>query len=632
MNKKILFLVFTAVCVFTSCDERLAKEFQNPERHNPRPEEIIPGMLNAMITSRFYELDYGEWWWTFRSGFGIPAYAQVSTRRPHPSETGNFNNFSVLDGTNMGFYSDMRPAMRFGWYYNELKNWGLLRDEIATLSGSDLDDNEVYFLAAGILKCAIGLQMVDIYDNIPYSEAFQGTEGLFFPKFDKGRDVYVTILDELAELAAQIPSSFNRMSARAKETFDKMDFAFSGDAQKWVQYANSVRLRHAVRMSGVEPDIARKHIAEVIPNLPKVDFIYPITRRNENRVGNEGGGIYSRALYENSVSTLIPNIIMQRMNYDEIDYVEGEDDPRLPVIACPTRYTKEDPDNYQFTGMSMNYDAQYPYWPTQSVPAGVPYIDNGPGLTVRTFVNNVTDITLWLRSCYSQYNIGTYIFGNIPSYMNSLAENDLFLAEIAAKGLGSTGKSAGEHIRDAVIHSTDFWYYINSQTNIWNTPGMPDKDDFLTKAFQPAKPSVAVIEQFADKIKAEYEAVSGIEDQMEIIMQQKYIHHNILNIFELWAELRRTHHPKLEIVKVNDVPHVPMPQRVKYHPDETTRNYDNYKEIILEDTYLHPIFWVPDNKRNSTYYWIENGEPVYLPLKGFLPLPDPNPNRPAPAQ
>ena len=624
MNKIIsLFLMlFIAGSIFMSCEDRLAEEFRNPEKHNPKPEEIVPGMLTQMLNTRFFVLDYGEWWWTYNGGFGVVAYSQIAVRRPHPSEAGYWTEWSKLDGSGE-FYTDMEPSKRFNYFYTNLKNWGLIRDEIETLSGNEFADNELFFLAASVIKCAIGLQTVDLFNKIPYSEALQGTKGIFFPKYDDAKEIYTTILDELADLGSQIPASYNKMSQNAKDLFKKQDIAFGGDPQKWVQYANSVRLRHAVRMSGVDAEFAKKHISAVLPELPTVDLIWPNTQRNENRLNGGGGGIYSRSIYENAYNSLIPNVIMQRMNYNDLDYVEGEDDPRLPVIASPTRYSTDFPDNYQFTGCSMDYDAQYPYWPTNTPPAGVPYVDNGPGLTFRTFLNYPTDIYLWLRSCYSQYNVATFTFGNIPAYMNSRAENDLFLAEIAAKGLASTGKTAGEHIKDAVIHSTDFWYYINSLSNIWETPGMPEKSDFLAKALQPTKPSAAIIEQFANKIKADFEAASGIDGQMEIIMQQKYIHHNILNIYELWAELRRTRHPKIEKLKVNGVINDPIPERIKYPSGEEQTNTENYYTAKSEDNFITPIFWVPDNKRNESYYRND-----YLPLKGFQPLPNPNPNRP----
>lgn len=626
MNNKIFFflLLLIAGSVFVSCEDRLANEFKDPEKHNPNPDEIVPGMFTQMLTRRFFVLDYGEWWWTYGGGFGIPAYAQISVRRPHPSEDYAWTEWSLLDGSGE-FYTDMEASKRFNFYYTDLKNWGLIRDEIEKISGDELADNEIFFLTATVIKNVIGLQMVDNFNKIPYTEAFQGTKGIFFPKYDDGKEIYMTVLDELKELTVSIPQAHDKMSAKAKELFAKQDIAFGGDPQKWAQYANSVRLRHAMRMSGVDQEFAKTHVQDVANKLPATDFIWPNPHKNVMTIGRDNGcGIYVRALYEQAYNTLIPNVIMQRMNYGSLDYEEGEDDPRLPVIANPTRYSKT---NWQYTGVSMDYDAQYPYWSTLGAvahpdyPNGKPH-DVGPGLTFRTYENYPVNIgTHWLNNGYSTYNIATFTYGEIPAYMNSRAENDLFLAEAVLKGLATTGKSAADHIKDAVVHSTDYWYKVNSYSVFWQN--LLGSEDSLKRIFAPSKPSDAIINQFADKIKAEFEAAAGLEDKMEIIMQQKYIHHNIINIYELWAELRRTRHPRIEKLKVLGKVNDPIPERIKYPTTELQRNSTSFAEVINENNFTTPIFWVPDNKRSESYYM--DG---WLPLKGFLPLPSPNPNRP----
>ena len=610
------------VLLFAGCQDELKKELQDPEKHNPKPEEIIPGMMTQLLTSRYFVQDYGEWWWNNGGGFGVPSYAQISIRRPHPSEDSYWSDWGDITSGLANFYPDMEASKRLNYYYTNLKNYGLLRDEIATLSGEELDDNQIFYLCGAVIKNVIGMHTVDLFNRIAFTDAFKGTLGVFFARYDQAKDVYVAALDELAELSVSIPQAHAKMSQRAKDLFAKQDIAFNGDAQKWAQYANSARLRHAVRMSGVDAEYAKKHIQDVLNKLPTEDFLWPNTQKNENSPGRGGGGaggLYSRALYERAYATLIPNIIVQRMNYGSIDYVEGEDDPRLPVIATPVRYSRT---NWQFAGCSMDYDAQYPYWPTIANPDGSAF-DAGPGLTVRTFINYPDNMNTWLNSCYSQYNISTFTFGEIPSYMASRAEDDLFLAEAELKGLVSTGKSAGEHIRNSVIHSTDFWYQVNRYSVFYSSNFA--SVDSLKRVFSPDKPAAAKIAQFADKIKADFEAAANVEDKMEIIMQQKYIHHNILNIYELWAELRRTRHPKLERLRAKGEIFDPMPERIRYPTSEQQNNPESYAEVVDEDNFTTPVFWVPESKRGQSYYM--DG---YLPLKGFLPLPNPNPNRPAP--
>lgn len=237
------------------------------------------------------------------------------------------------------------------------------------------------------------------------------------------------------------------------------------------------------------------------------------------------------------------------------------------------------------------------------------------GLTRRIWITRPEDISRWLSAGFSTYNLGTFTYGNIPPYMSSLAEQDLLLAEIAAKNIASTGKSAADHVKDAVIHSTDMWYHINSLSEIWNIQGMPAKTDFLAKAFQPQKPGAAAIEQFADKIKAEFAAASGVEGQMDIIMQQKFVHLNILNYLELWAELRRTRHPKLEKLHVLNKYMAPIAERARYPSSEEQNNRENFNSVNSENNFTSPIFWVPSEKLTESAYM--DG---YLSNPGFLPL------------
>lgn len=615
--KYIYSIIIASILLLSfSCEDRLAREFQDPEKHNPSPDEIIPGMFTKILSSRFYVQDYGEWWWHFNGGFGFPSYAQILVRRPHPNEMDYWSDWSDLSG-NANFYTDMKVSDRFNYFYTDVKNWGLMKDEFKNLSGKEFDDNHIYLQLSTALKNGLALQMVDLFNRIPYTEAFRGTEGIFFPKYDDAAATYRSAILELEELANRIDDTYLSMSSKAKEVFSKQDIAFSGDISKWVQFINSLRLRHSVRISGVDPEFAKKQIVEAIKNLPQTDFIWPNTQKNENKIGNSAGGILARAIYERSYSTLIPNIIMQRMNYGDLDYEEGEDDPRLPVIATPIRYSSK---NWQFNGCSMNFDALYPYWPTKANPDGSAF-DAGPGLTMRTFVNFPTDINQWLRSAYSQYNIATFTFGEIPSYMASRAENDLLLAEVETKQLVNTGTSASEHIYNSVIHSTDFWYKVNSYSTFHKD--QLDGIDSLKRVFSPDKPASEIIQKFANKIKGEFDKTGNEEDKMEIIMQQKYIHLNLLDIFELWTELRRTRHPKLEKLLANKVKHDPMPERVKYPSSEIQYNMNNFGEVSKENNFTSPIFWLPENKKNISYYRDD-----YLPLKGYLPLPDPNPNVP----
>lgn len=261
------------------------------------------------------------------------------------------------------------------------------------------------------------------------------------------------------------------------------------------------------------------------------------------------------------------------MNLGNLTYEPGTDDPRLPVIAMPTKFA-------DYRGCSMNADTNEVYYKAPYSETYYPYADN-------------LDASLSSNG-RSIYNIATYAMNgpNFPVKMMTLSEIDLFLAEAELKGLANTGKTAAEHIQDAVIHSCNYWYAINQANAAWRSD---------VPVVHPAKPD-ANIASYAATVKALFESQPTLEDKMEILMQQKYIHLNTSDSYELWTELRRTRHPLLEPLLFQGVTKTPQPERVKYPSSEKANNFDNYQSVVSEDNYTSPIFWVPDNKKGTSWY------------------------------
>ena len=217
---------------------------------------------------------------------------------------------------------------------------------------------------------------------------------------------------------------------------------------------------------------------------------------------------------------------------------------------------------------------------------------------------------IMVQSCpWTFYNPITFVLSEAPLYIFSLAEADLLLAEVALKGLASTGKSAGQHINDAVIHSTDFWYMMNSVPNYAG-----DMSEETRKILTPDKPDAGLIANYAAFIQSNFESAGGVDGKMEIIMQQKYIHLNVWEAFECFTELRRTRHPKLEPITCKGsstelVNATMMLERFKLPPSERANNFDFYSKVMADDDWGKPIFWVPSDKVSEEYYLPEAIKP-----------------------
>jgi hypothetical protein len=120
-------------------------------------------------------------------------------------------------------------------------------------------------------------KVTDLFGDIPFTEAGYGFQNLDYlrPKFDKQRDIYLTLLDDLKWADDNIDESASL--AEPYKSFIGFDKLFNGDMSKWRKMANSLRLRYAMRISEKEPDIAGGIVKEIIENNRPVFVGYSFT-------------------------------------------------------------------------------------------------------------------------------------------------------------------------------------------------------------------------------------------------------------------------------------------------------------------------------------------------------------------
>ncbi|MBV8252933.1 MAG: SusD/RagB family nutrient-binding outer membrane lipoprotein [Chitinophaga sp.] len=558
--------IFIGLCLgasLTSCQKELEDQFKNPEKSNPPLDQKWSGMFTAtMYGWKLYVGDYGEWYWMMNPGTGIPGYAQISQRYI----TSRYSWFSTYDDLTTGNgFSDNAIRDYFNSFYRNTRNFGEMRDLYATAPADQRNEAMFYLKLTTVVRDYGALKLIDLVNNIPFTESWQGTSGVFFPKYDDAQKTTEIILGELKSIADTLPTLYNNLSVANKSDFVKQDFASKGDINMWIQYISMLRIRYAVRISGVNPTLAKQVLSEELSKpRPSKDLVWQMPFVADPK----SGGTWERGWYENSFASFVPNTILKRMNFGTDKYEPGVDDPRLPVIAMPTKYS-------DYRGVSMNADAQ-----EAAYLAGDKYYVGADDLNSSLAQNSK-----------SMYNHATYHRNTMPGNWMTLGELDLLLAEIALKGLGTTGKTAGEHIADAVVHSTAYWYWVN---------GLSPYEK--TSVLHPATPDAATVATYAATVRAKFDAASSVEDKMEILMQQKYIHLNLPGTMELFAELRRTRHPKLEPFTFGGKAMKPVAERIRYPSTEFQTNTDNYLKVKADDNFSSPIFWVPTDKRAESYY------------------------------
>ena len=176
----------------------------------------------------------------------------------------------LLGGPLGGYFADSNA----GWSntisnFNATNDWTrvfLISDRIiSTLYGnlstvkqvSENTNNPVPYAIAQIIKVAAMSRVTDAYGPIPYSKI--GQDGKITIPYDTQEEVYNAFFKELDESIEVLTE--NRNAALVASA----DFVYSGNVQKWVKFANSLKLRLAIRIANVSPAKA-KEMAESAVN------------------------------------------------------------------------------------------------------------------------------------------------------------------------------------------------------------------------------------------------------------------------------------------------------------------------------------------------------------------------------
>lgn len=183
--------------------------------------------------------------------------------------------------------------------------------------------------AAQIMTAWTFQQMTDIWGDIPYSQALQGRaeEAVTTPEYDTQEFIYNSLLDELTAAAGMINP--------AEGTFGGGDLIYNGDAEAWRKFANSLRLRLAMRMSEVDPTTAAAEFQAALTagvfqsNADNATLVY-------------GSPPSSNPIYENFFEAgRFDHVISATM----VDTLKSYNDPRLAV------YATQAPSDGEYRGM-----------------------------------------------------------------------------------------------------------------------------------------------------------------------------------------------------------------------------------------------------------------------------------------
>lgn len=131
-------------------------------------------------------------------------------------------------------------------FYNGI--WDGLYRNVANFAAIDKFPNSAhkyddYVAAAKVMKAFYMSTIVDMYGDCPYTEAFK-YQANTTPKYDNDEDIYKSLITEL-ETSVSLMSAPNASALNMEAN----DIIFQGNRTKWIEFANTIKLRMLLRMS-----------------------------------------------------------------------------------------------------------------------------------------------------------------------------------------------------------------------------------------------------------------------------------------------------------------------------------------------------------------------------------------------
>jgi len=221
MKKQLINIISAAIILggVAGCSKNYLNINNNPNSAtNTTPELVLPQALTATASTQVVAgfMPFIQCWMGYWAISG--SYAANNA-----DPASYFQNTNFGDGTWQG-------------YYHNLADYNYIEQTAIT------ENKPFYEGAAKIMKAYVFQQLVDMFNNVPYSQAFQGTN-IIQPKYDSAATIY-------ASLESQIDSAVVLMSSpSAQGASATSDVLFGGNTTSWIQFANTLQLRILMRQS-----------------------------------------------------------------------------------------------------------------------------------------------------------------------------------------------------------------------------------------------------------------------------------------------------------------------------------------------------------------------------------------------
>ena len=401
-----------------------------------------------------------------------------------------------------------------------------------------------YYYGAKVFTYQIMLQTLDAFGDIPFFEVGQlsSTGKIIYPKRDDAQTLYELIIDELGTIGGEFASGKLKITSSS-------DFINDGDMDKWTKYANSIRLRAAIRVSsqGALKAKGETVIKEILgaagkPVVSGADDMIKLIRRGEGEFNWDRFDGINDGLDNGTWRNL------RAASKAMIDRLQG--DPRLELIYDPVY---GGPKQGQRIGVN-----------TADKMSDTEDLMSGKGID-----GNICQ--------YSSLNETTFVQNkNTEGFIVTPSEVAFYRAEAIVRTLVA-GDAKAEFVR-GIKESVKVYAKMNAQSTA------PDATLAKSPKVDMTAWTDAAIEAFAS---AKWD---GSSNKLQAIAEQLWLHFSIINSIQSWNTIRRTGYPELHYPTTTSIICPNVPQRYIVPAAEWSIN-PNIDREEYPAAYYQKLFW-----------------------------------------
>lgn len=441
-----------------------------------------------------------------------------------------------------------------------------------------------------VLKAYQTFKVTDIFGDMPYTQAGRiwenaSSQATMKPEWDTQESIYKSLLEELV-WSRDVLHADSLKTPQGNDYYKlPYDVLLSNNYTLWAEFANSLILRHGLRMYEKDPDYATPLLVNAY------NFIY--TAMSSSGGVATGGGI---CLWPSMLGT----------NWDTNWSFREHKHLRMGETVWSCLSSTDDMDgsgifDYRtFLFFDTNHKTDsfpdgawrpYPQIRTAETPVegGSPYAQSRDG-----------SYTFKGPSClFSPFNY--YLTRDekyVPQIFVTYADVLFMKAEIEIRNIGGITPplNADESIRSGIYQSFLFWTHMPNQTSRW-TYFYPQYSNYVGNLdiWACCNNMAANVMNYAVWMNPEYDGSQ--EFYLKMLYQQRW-----LNLFrqpwEAWALARRTMSLPASTPTTTD--HTKLTSyRMEYPQKEIEYNYDNYATQLTRmshgDTRQTKVWWMVGN-------------------------------------